>query len=848
MMKLFMIATLATFAVGHAAGDTFAWRPTVTSSSVPASPDWQPFGSASSWAVGTDKTGANPDNLVPGVGDMIYYGAEVNYVGTVQAFDLGGYSYTVAGLASGATGWGKHFFLVRNGALEFTDNFTNGYAQVYVYDAGKFIVGSTCGSLCGKSGTSTLIRVYNGGEADIGGNIDVNLMRMEVQPGGVMTFRPTKFAFCSTANKDSGVTWLKNSGTLNIPKRISLTGYSGNRPCVFSIEQNAGTMTLGGNISNGQYGDVFDFILAGGTVNVTNNVAFSNMRTVRMAEDSVVTVNVSSGKTFDLSTMTFAAGTSLVKTGAGTLKLGASVPETLSVEGGVLAASAATSFSGLSLAAGTTLHIAARGVGFGAVSGIASANITFDASLTGGISQLLSSSDSATLMAILDKMGVPPDGYEYRVDGDTLFLDKVHDPSTFYWKRETTGAYDSFFNAAYWGVGKTSDSPNTAGLVPGADDWIYYGNAYQRYLTFDMGGMHRIVKGIANGLNPDKEAYGPCHIWIQNGVLEFSTSFTNRYADVKVENGGKFVLGENCSTLAGDGTLVNAYVVNSGGECDLGGAIYLNVMTATIASGGSMTFRPGVFEFSSNARAAHAASYVRNSGSLNVPSGFTLGGSAGTHPCTFTVEQKAGTLTLGGDLTMTDESDRAEFILSGGTVNATSNAAFVGFNAVTMANEASATVFVADGKTLDLSTMTFGAGAQLAKSGSGSLRIGDAAPSSLSVAEGCLVVGGSTTFADGLSLGVGTELHFAEGGASASAIAGVADADVTISAGLLKPGTVLLKSTSEALLNAVRLKLLAEVESISGSRRTLKTCSASDEPGVYLLKVVSSCGFQLIVF
>ena len=831
-----------------ALGETFAWKHAVTSSSVPASPNWQSFGTAANWAVGTDKTGTNPNGLVPGVGDFIYYGAEVNYVGTVQAFDFDGESYAVAGLASGMTGSGKHSFLLRNGTLEFTDNFTNRCAQVYVYDTGKFIVGSSCSSLCGGSGLLTLIKVYDGGEADIGGTIDVHFMRMEVESGGVMTFRPKTFAFHNTANKDNGDTWLKNSGMLNIPKNISLTGYSGKRPCVFSIEQNAGILTLGGNIKNSQYGDVFDFTLAGGTVNVTNNVAFSNMRTVRMAEGATVTVNVDVGKTFDLSTMTFASGTTLTKTGAGTLKLGASVPETLYVEGGILAASAATSFGGLLLSPGVTLHIASVCVSFGAISGIASANITFDSSLTSSIAALLSSSDPATLSALMEKLGNAPEGWEYRVDGDTLFLDKVHDPSVFYWKRETTGAYDSFFDASYWGVGKTSDSTNPDGLVPGADDWIYYGNAYQRYLTFNMGGMHRIVKGIANGLNPDKEAWGYCHIWIQNGILEFSTSFTNRCADIKVDSGGKFVLGENCATLAGNGSLANAYAVNSGGECDLGGFIYMDVMQSTIAAGGSMTFRPRAFEFSTNAKATQSKSYMYNSGSLEIPSGFTLGGSAGTHPCVFTLWQKSGSLTLGGDLTMVDASDKARFILSGGTVNATSNVAFVGFDSVIMTNDASTTVNVAAGKTLDLTAMSFLGGTSLVKTGDGSLRIGDSAPSALSVESGRLVLGGSAVFGDGLSLDAGASLLFAAGGSSASAIAGMSEADITVDAAILRLGTTLLKSTSTALLDEVRQKLSAQVAALTNSRRGLEVRPAADEPGVYHLKVVSRCGVRVIVW
>ena len=237
-----------------------------------------------------------------------------------------------------------------------------------------------------------------------------------------------------------------------------------------------------------------------------------------------------------------------------------------------------------------------------------------------------------------------------------------------------------------------------------------------------------------------------------------------------------------------------------------------------------------------------------NSGNLEIPLGFTLGGSAGTHPCVFTLWQKSGSLTLGGDLTMVDASDKARFILSGGTVDATNNVAFVGFDSVVMTNDASATVNVAAGKTRDLTTMSVLGGTSLVTAGDGSLRIGDSAPSALSVESGCLVLGGSAVFGDGLSLDAGASLHFAAGGSSANVIAGISEADITIDAAILRSGTILLKSTSTALLEVVQQKLSAQVATLTNSRRGLEVRPAADEPGVCHLKVVSRCGVRLIIW
>ena len=163
---------------GIAMGETFAWKYEKASGSTPAaSPDWRSFGTAANWAIGTDKNGSNPNGLIPGIGDYIHYGASAP--GT-QAFDLDDTTYRVGGIVNGMNHWSPHLFLVRNGTLEFMNSFTNRGAHVYVYDTGRFVLGSGCGTLCGQSSLAGLCRVYSGGEAvTLSGTVSANVIRQD---------------------------------------------------------------------------------------------------------------------------------------------------------------------------------------------------------------------------------------------------------------------------------------------------------------------------------------------------------------------------------------------------------------------------------------------------------------------------------------------------------------------------------------------------------------------------------------------------------------------------------------------------------------------------------------------
>ena len=830
-----------------ALGETYSWKYVTTRTSAdntpPASPAWHSFGDYNNWAVGTTYTGDNPNAAVPGADDAIYFGKVSDYYRKIACFDLGGNPYTVKDILGGTSQWVPYLMLLTNGTFTVTGSFTNNSTHVHLYNGGKFVHGPECVSICGSGDVYTLWHVHEGGEADIGGRIRYLHLHMVVDSGGTLTLRPEQLAIDSSADKyhDS---YLHNSGTLNLPEGLTVDGvWTPSGPCNFIFEQKDGILNLGGNLVRSEYTDGSynrndaHFVLEGGTVNVTNDVSFERFTTVLMTNDAVATVNVAAGKTFDLSTMTFAAGTSITKTGAGTLKLGASVPESISVEGGTLAASAAASFGDISLSPGVTLHVASAGVSFGAISGIASANITFASSLTGSIASLLASSDPATLSALLERLDDAPEGWEYRVHGNMLFIDKIHDPAVFYWKKEIDGQYNSFLNTNWWGVGKTSDSANSEGLVPGPDDEIYYGNAYQRYLYFDMGNTYRTVKGLANGFNPSSNTYGFCNIKVRNGTLEFSECFTNVRAIVTADSGGRFILGERCATLAGYGGAQNTYTAEAGGELDIGGDLCMHIFQASVKNGGRMVFHPSRFTYHSGVGSGALQSFISNSGSLELPDGITLGG-ASQGGCTFTIAQQSGEMVLGGDVKMMGQIDYLDFNLTGGTVRVTADAAFVGCRSVVMTNDAAAEIAVDTGKTADFSAMVFREGTALSKTGDGTLKISASVPQSLDVQAGTLAVAGAAAFGEGLSLGDGATLHFAVGGSSAGAIPGLNDATVTLDPQSVGYGSAIISSTNVTLIASVAEKLAPAIAAADKPKLSLMVEVQAGDPAVNILRLI----------
>ena len=855
---LSVAAGIALFSIA-AHSETFTWKHISKNSGYtpPASPNWQAFGDPANWKIGDKDSGTveNTASLVPGAADTLYLGKFDDYLGKSYCFDLGGILHTVSGISGGTSQWNPYLMLLKNGTLEFVESFTNNATHVHVYEKAKFVLGGNSKNLLGSPNLHSVFHVYEDGEVDFGGVSYFVNFQMIVDYGGKVTFHPSKFAFYSSANvKHDGNCWIvSNSGTFDLPDGFLLEGqWTADGPCVFVFEQKNGVLNVGGNfekseMTDGQTNRNFaDFVLEGGTINASADVSFVRFRNVVMTNDAVATVNVAEGKTLDLSVMKFMPGTVLAKTGKGTVKFGDSVPDVLNVEGGVIDSIGHARFGVIDFSPETELWLNAAGVSARVVNGIENVKLTVGENLIASRKPIFRV-DNEEVAETMAQMISVPEGYTTVINSGTLTVERSHAPSVFYWKHENSGSYYPFYDPSAWGVGKTADSANEGEWIPGEDDDIYYGNAYQRYLHFDMNGGTRKVRSLCDGLSPAANEWGFCYIGVKNGSLEFTSCFTNGRAHVTVADTGRFVLGENCGAQMGKGGMNSKCTVESGGECVMAGNLSIHRLDSSVKSGGKMVFRPSEFTFSSLVNTKDYTSHIDNCGLLELPDGISIGGPSYGGGCVLLVRQSAGEMVLGGNVENRSPNDHLDFNLTGGVVRVTGDAAFAGCRNVVMVNGVAAEISVAPEKLADFSAMEFMEGTALAKTGAGSLKLGASAPASLSVESGELVIGGSAAFGSGLSLGGRARLRFAGAGASADSIAGIDGAEFAVDASAVKYGTVLLESGNAELMETLAERLAPLVLAATDSCRTVAVKAADGEEGILKLTVVSNCGLKVIL-
>ena len=912
-MKNAVIVSLAILASGMVTGETYSWRHISNSGSVPpASPNWQSFADSANWVVGNPYyTGGNPNASVPGAADDIYFGRYMDYTAKAVCFDLAGETYSVENLLGGGTQWVPYLMLVKNGTLGFSSSFTNNSTHVHVYDGGRFVHGFGCTGKWGSEGIYTLMHAHEGGEVDIEGNIEYVRMTVIADAGATVTFRPAKLKNLFGLKVSHGSSVIRNYGTFNLPNGFVLDAEWSNPAdgtCYFLFEQKDGMLNVGGDfvktekIANEAFNLEVNFSLEGGVVNVTEDVTFSGFKKIVMTDDAVATVNVAEGKTLDLSKMVFNGGTKLVKRGLGTVKFGASLPESLSVEegyfilgtnrkfngldvnvgtgetldlsavtfeagavftksgagavilgsstpdvlnieGGKVNVIKAAGFTSISFAEGGGLHIAVPKVSAKNVYGAENALITVgDEVLAAGL-PFFSVEDENTAKILSQRVEAPV-GFAGVGNAGELTVEKTHDPAVFYWKMENNSYYWNFYDPSNWGMGETADSENADRLIPGEDDEISYctrTDIWAFYLRINMQGGARWVKSFKVG---NANIWSKRMLEIKNGFLGFNSVFKTVKVPVKVSEGGSFALGENCSSRFGYLGNDNSYEVEDTGKVDIKGDVLLQYMTAQVKNGGSFSFAPRTFTYDPQA-SRDVVSTIVNSGYCSFANGFVLGGQS-IGNCTFMIRQCAGEMVLGGDVKMESAVDHLDFSLTGGVVRVTGDAAFIGCRNVVMTEDAIAEVSVAAEKTADFSAMAFADGTELTKTGPGSLKLGASVPSSLAVNSGRLVVGAAANYGSALTLGEGATLHFAAAGAAFASIAGLESANVTVDTDLLTPaGRVLFTSFDGELAQAISSKLLAAVESVSGGNRTLTVAELPG--GGFAIKTVSKLGLRILI-
>ena len=734
-----------------ASAETFSWVNYQSTTE-----DWKSYGTWSNWAVGTSPTGGNPEQKIPGASDDLEYLADPKKDWNSHAWmDLDGADYTFRSLVDADVDYATRYYLLRNGSLACTGSFTNTCVRMTVADSGSFTLASTSAARFGRGTQCVTFTAASGGSLNLYGRIYIVALGIEVEEGGTLNLDPVCFLTDGGFNPNQKMERIVNRGTWNMPHGITLGGTGGGGKAVFHICQAAGTLNLGGSVNKASGWSEYEFIFEGGTINATDDAAFSSaLQTVAMTNGANGTVSVASGKTLDLTAMTFSGTTSLEKTGPGTLKL-ANVPTSLLVsEGTLLPAANANLGSAIELAAGATLRLAVRGVSADAIGGVDDAMIVMDESLNDSDGVLFSSTNAALLAALAAKIQTTGSG-KIAVNGSALVYERAHESTVFSWKHEGAGTWNKnyplaetnangqlfydwypFCAAASWAVGLNPSGTNPDGHYPAADDDIYVSASYYPIFGMDMGGQHRKVRNLernldASGRYPNQAGFRG--FFVRNGALEFTGSFTNVRVIVKAKTGGRFILGETSSARLGNDGAQDFFVAEAGGEIDWYGTLTAHRLDMKVEEGGKFVLSPKYFAMDTTIAKQYLTNTLVSAGTLSFPKGFTFvkGGWNGILGTLFDIRQNGGTLELGGPIVCEQQMCiPVDLTISGETaLDVTNQVSFTRLNKLAVADGSTLNVTVPRGSSIDLAPMSFGANTTVNKYGRGRILFGESKPS-----------------------------------------------------------------------------------------------------------------------
>jgi hypothetical protein len=300
------------------------------------------------------------------------------------------------------------------------------------------------------------------------------------------------------------------------------------------------------------------------------------------------------------------------------------------------------------------------------------------------------------------------------------------------------------FTPTSWGdygtVGNWKIGSAAATTLPGIADSLVGNQTF----FFDLGGN---TYDIGGWITTDVFK----HMHLTNGVLRFNGSVSLYTGEIHIRDGATLSLGAT-ATLTSLNQYQRKITVYSGGVLDIQGAeLKLGQVSVTIDAGGRADFahrkisKPVANPFS-----------LINSGDLVLTNGLSLDSGVSS---SVNITQKAGTLTLGGDISKNDTAALMYVTLSNGTVTVTKDVAFHVTSASFPAG-AAVTFVIADGKRFDMTPFDFGAGVALAQTGPGILRLGPTLPSTLDMQSGMLecCVANQTYDFSGVTMAVDTKI------------------------------------------------------------------------------------------
>ena len=353
------VAALASPFALFAAGELQAnWLPSASS--------WGLFNDPSNWAIGTADSETHE---VPGLGYFIYLDKNM-------MMDLGGGTHTVDGLSllnSTSTGKdnGTSTLTLTNGTLHLQGN-VSGYANFTLWDGATLTHNSSINRRWGSTAAQSII-VHSGARFEEIGRLIFQLYQATVEAGGTYIHALTSsYGVHYNASKAS---FVKNYGRFEARegiKRTYSTESSTTTPAAGSVtyyNYPGGSFLLGGNVERvHQHRVPFRFEFHGGTLEITNSVAFADdmnatssagaVSYVKVMEDAALAIQVDQDSSFSLKNVTYGDGCSVTKTGPGKMTLGdAAIPSLVVSAGTVEVALGSVLPSEVSFLPGSTLLI-----------------------------------------------------------------------------------------------------------------------------------------------------------------------------------------------------------------------------------------------------------------------------------------------------------------------------------------------------------------------------------------------------------------------------------------------------------------------------------------------------------
>ena len=314
--------------------------------------------------------------------------------------------------------------------------------------------------------------------------------------------------------------------------------------------------------------------------------------------------------------------------------------------------------------------------------------------------------------------------------------------ATYYWKGATgSSSYGDWSNLFNWST-ESADGANAA-VAPGPTD-TFYGLQHR---SIDLEGQEWSIGGWNS--TGDWNRY---KMYLRNGTLNVVGHVSTHSDDIYLSD-AKIVFAEkvygSSSTLqftpAESDAGEHRHYVYSGGEVDIFSMLRIYKYHLYVQSGGTAVIAPTQLYIRSNN--SQQSFFQNDGGTLSMPNGLVFGSGSTSSGFSFSLIQNYGELELGGPVSKGAYPGDFRVILSGGTVHATSDVSF-GFSSATVSANASVTLNVDAGASIDLSSFTYGAGASVTKVGAGDFVFenGMTLPDTFVVSEGAVALGSSGSY------------------------------------------------------------------------------------------------------